>query len=168
MEARTPSAGTCEVATKLEAGILGISLSRLPPPPRETRELNTSVPPMLNTTTLRCSAHLHTATHLLALNMPLFISIDAHSPRTNAALLLFVQTFPCIFFLSDFSSHLEPLRTLVNAEDGLRLEDFLLPLVYSIVAAKSAQVVVRRAARSVVMLSMCCGGYHGLPIVQRG
>src|SRR6201999_3599846 len=53
-----------------------------------------------------CSRPLHEDPTFGLLNVPLFISTDASSPRTHPLLTLFLATFPCTFFLSD----LEPFH----------------------------------------------------------
>lgn len=49
---------------------------------------------------LVCPRPLHTSQHLLPLNTPIYIATDTPSPTTHAALIPFLEMFPCTFFLS--------------------------------------------------------------------
>lgn len=84
------------------------------------------------------------------LNTPLFVATDSFDPRDDRVLDLFHNTFPCIFFLSDFLSintlnlerveELEYLESVVD-EDEERLGPFLEPFVDAEVIAKGRAVV---------------------------
>lgn len=100
---------------------------------------------------------------------PVFIATDASSPHTNPSLTRFHRTLPCIYFLSDFSSHLSILKDVVNEDDGLRLEPFLLPFVDSMVAAMAKEVIgTPRSTFSRFTVDVLHRLYWGLEIVERG
>ncbi|KDQ49746.1 hypothetical protein JAAARDRAFT_63522 [Jaapia argillacea MUCL 33604] len=105
----------------------------------------------------RCRTPLHTRPERLALNTPLFISIDVSNPHSEPLIDLFTKTFPCIWFLHDFdedgfafpssspsspaSPPLSVLNALRNPMDSLYLKPFLLPFVDALVASEARHFV---------------------------
>ncbi|KZP19681.1 hypothetical protein FIBSPDRAFT_862381, partial [Athelia psychrophila] len=92
--------------------------------------------PRIFTPHLPCRAALHTRRALLRLNAPLFLATDARHPLQDPALRLFLRTFPCTFFLSDFSALTAPL----GGGDGWERQ-FGLPFLDALVAARAWAVV---------------------------
>ena len=116
-----------------------------------------------------CRGHRHTHPHLMLLNTPLFISTDVVDPLADPSLMWFHRTFPCTFFLSDFSAHTEALGRLQNGYDGVMLKDFLLPFLDAIVVGKAWKVVGTEGSTfSRFVQDVLWRTYHGLDIVQRG
>ncbi|KDQ07491.1 hypothetical protein BOTBODRAFT_180673 [Botryobasidium botryosum FD-172 SS1] len=132
-----------------------------PPPP----------PPPLNATASHtvCRGALHTSSHLLPLNTPIFIATDVPAPRSHPDLQLFVSTFPCTFFLSDFDARIRALFALRNADDGVALGPFLLPFLDAMVAAKGRETLgTPHSTFSRFTVDVLSRVYHGWDIVQRG
>ncbi|KAG2359050.1 hypothetical protein BDR07DRAFT_1378976 [Suillus spraguei] len=55
---------------------------------------------------------------------------------------IYLQTFLCIFFLSDFTSRLTPLDALIDLYDQVPLKGFLIPVLDVMVLARATEVVV--------------------------
>lgn len=95
---------------------------------------------------VRCRGKLHTDPTLAVLNTPVYIATDSRKPMSDPNLKLFFDTFPCSFVLSDFVkvtdvnrvpvAAFEKLAGLTSAEDGLKLDKFLYPLLEAVIAAK--------------------------------
>ncbi|KAI0931001.1 hypothetical protein AcV7_005030 [Taiwanofungus camphoratus] len=118
---------------------------------------------------LRCRGGAHTSIELLPLNVPLFISTDAPDPQTDPLLSRFTQTFPCTFFLEDFSAHTAALDSLQSGYDGLHLKSFLIPFLDAMIAARAWQVVgTEQSTFSAFVQDVLWRTYHGWDIVQRG
>ncbi|KAG1720132.1 hypothetical protein EDB19DRAFT_1778789 [Suillus lakei] len=117
---------------------------RVPHPP---------LPPLPHTfkPQIRCRAPLHTSLRLQKLNAPLYIATDSPNPTADPLFSIYTKTFPCIFFLSDFTSRLTPLDALINPYDQVPLKEFLIP-----------------AAREVVVTDGSTFGAFVKDIVQRG
>jgi hypothetical protein len=87
---------------------------------------------------------------LAALNTPLYVATDSTNPRSDVVIEMFRNTFPCLFFLSDFRSknahnsveidELKWFAELVD-EEGEILGSFLEPFVDAEVIAKGKKVV---------------------------
>lgn len=100
---------------------------------------------------LTCRRPLHTATHLLPFNAPLFIATDSKNPTADRNLAVFFDAFPCTFILADFSSTsatnskvvtgLTPLAGLRNSEDKVPLAQFLYPQLDAQIAAYGRALV---------------------------
>ncbi|OBZ71038.1 hypothetical protein A0H81_09269 [Grifola frondosa] len=121
------------------------------------------------TPSLACPGALHTEVHLLPLNTPLFISTDALYPRSDPLLARFRQTFPCTFFLADFSAHTRALDALLNGIDGVTLAPFLLPFLDAMVVGRAWEVVGTEGSTfSAFVQDVLWRTYHGWDIVQRG
>ena len=83
-------------------------------------------------------------------DLPLFVATDSKRPRSDTNLELFRNTFPCLFFLSDFRTvnemnqekveELEYLERMVDVE-GEKLGGFLEPFIDAEVIAKARKVV---------------------------
>lgn len=173
-------------AHEIEARAMGwseISSSEWPPPPtslilRAKETYPAESPFIFNhsafATILPASTcqqpHHSAASNMTQLNWPVFIATDAHSPRSNPSLQLFLRTLPCSFFLSDFtSSHLKALDLVTNEDDGLPLKGFLLPFVDSVVAAMAQTVIgTPHSTFSRFTVDVMNRMYHGLPIIERG
>jgi hypothetical protein len=105
----------------------------------------------------------------MLLNTPLFISTDVEDPLTNPSLVLFLRTFPCTFFLSDFAAHTVALGKLQNGYDGVMLKDFLLPFLDAMIVGKAWKVVGTEGSTfSRFVQDVLWRTYHDLDIVQRG
>jgi hypothetical protein len=125
--------------------------------------------PTVFTPHLPCRGTKHTSRHLKLLNAPLFISTDAADPFKDSAILLFLKTFPCIFFLSDFEAHTAPLNSLRNGHDGVYMRDFLIPILDAMVVGKAWEVVGTEGSTfSRFVQDVLWRTYHGWEIVQRG
>lgn len=136
------------------------------PPPGSLPPLNFSAPHPTN-----CQENLRSASNLTVLNIPIFIATDSRSPRTDPSLRLFLHTFPCVFFLSDFSDHIAIITSpiLVNKDDGVTLGAFLMPFVDSMVAAMGRAVLgTPKSTFSSFTVDVLYRKYHGWPIVERG
>jgi hypothetical protein len=72
---------------------------------------------------LQCKGELHTDEALLPLNRPIYIATDARSPRTNADLAIFFDTFPCAYVLGDFASvpEMSDLEGVRSLQEGVRM-----------------------------------------------
>lgn len=128
------------------------------------------MPMQAGTSTLtRCKNRLHTASSLLPLNVPLFISSDASEPWDDPHLALFTRSFPCTFFLSDFPDHTAHLGGMINSLDGLSLQPFLMPFVDALVVARGIQVVgTEGSTYSRFVEDVLWRTNHGYDIVQKG
>ncbi|PIL35934.1 hypothetical protein GSI_01594 [Ganoderma sinense ZZ0214-1] len=116
-----------------------------------------------------CRGLLHSAPHLKRLNAPLYISTDAGSPTLNPLLWRFLRTFPCTFFLEDFTEQTRPLGALRSEMDGVPLAKFLMPFVDAMVAGQAYQVVgTELSTFSGFVTDVLWRRYHGFEIVQRG
>ncbi|KAI0698096.1 hypothetical protein BC835DRAFT_688622 [Cytidiella melzeri] len=116
-----------------------------------------------------CRNQIHRSPSLAPLNTPLFISSDATGPRTHRNLALFVRTFPCSFFLSDFPEPTATLDGLQNSLDGLFLKPFLLPFVDASVVARAESVVgTEGSTYSRFVEDVLWRTSHGYDIVQKG
>jgi hypothetical protein len=76
-----------------------------------------------------------------ALATPLFIATDARNPHTHPALQIFLSTFPCIFFISDFPWAARELAHLVNPLDNSPMDRFFISFLDALVASRGATVV---------------------------
>lgn len=123
-------------------------------PQRDGAYNHAALPPLSSVTsrsssplsrTLSCRSPLHTLTHLIPFNTPLFIATDSKVPTADRNLALFFDAFPCTFVLSDFggisSINEEPveglgkLAGLRNREDKVPLAQFLYPQLDAQIAA---------------------------------
>ncbi|EPQ52906.1 hypothetical protein GLOTRDRAFT_45604 [Gloeophyllum trabeum ATCC 11539] len=103
------------------------------------------------------------------LAVPLFVSTDAPDPANHALIRPLMSTFPCTFFLSDFTSELAPLDPIQNPYDGAFLKPFLLPLIEAIIAGKARYVVGTDGSTfSAYVQDVLWRAYHDWEIVQRG
>jgi len=71
------------------------------------------------------------------LNIPLYVATDLRHPASDDALHLLRQTFPCVFFLTDFPQYIQQLESVTSPYDGVPLQPFLLPFIDAMVAAKA-------------------------------
>ncbi|KAI0345481.1 hypothetical protein BDW22DRAFT_1352950 [Trametopsis cervina] len=116
-----------------------------------------------------CKGNPHAAQDLAALNTPLFVSSDASVPEDNLYLSIFLRTFPCIFFLSDFPDITASLDTWQSSVDGLLLKPFLLPFVDALVASRAQRVVgTEGSTYSRFVEDVLWRTYHGQDIAQKG
>ena len=127
-------------------------------------------PPANLSTTLSCRGRKYTSPSLQRLNTPLFISTDAPHPLRDPTIAVFVDTFPCTFFLSDFPHLTASLDELRNEEDdGVMLKGYLLPFLDAMVVGKAwAAVGTEGSTFSRFVLDVLWRTYHGRDIVQRG
>ena len=89
----------------------------------------------------KCRGQLHTDPDLKRLNIPLFIATDSRNPYTNEHFGLFRKTFPCLFFLVDFSQDVKPIAGIRDPVSGMVIGDMLVPFLDAMVVAKAARVV---------------------------
>jgi len=116
-----------------------------------------------------CRGIKHTSPRLRPLNTPVFISTDAMDPLGDVTISLFLRTFPCTFFLSDFPSETAPLTKMRNGEDGVDLKSFLVPFLDAMVVGKAWAVVGTEGSTfSRFVHDILWRTYHGWDIVQRG
>jgi len=115
---------------------------------------------------LSCRGQKHASTWLKPLNTPLFISTDAKHAFKDPTIAVFLDTFPCTFFLSDFTS----LRTsLGKLQDGVLMDDQFLPFLDAMVVGKAWAVVGTEGSTfSRFVLDVLWRTYHGKEILQRG
>ena len=135
---------------------------RVPHPP---------LPPLLDTfrPQVRCRAPLHTLPPLQKLNVPLFIATDSQDPLSDPLFSIYLQTFPCIFFLSDFTPQLAPLDVLLNSYDQVPLKEFLIPVLDAMVLARARDVVVTDGSTfGAYVKDVLWRMNWGFEIVQRG
>ncbi|KAG2130243.1 hypothetical protein DEU56DRAFT_902726 [Suillus clintonianus] len=117
----------------------------------------------------RCRAPLHTSAELQKLNAPLFIATDSPNPAADPLFSIYMKTFPCIFFLSDFASRLTPLDALTNPYDQVPLKGFLIPVLDAMVLAGAREVVVTDGSTFGAFVGDVLWRRHwGFEIVQRG
>ncbi|KAG2071003.1 hypothetical protein BDR04DRAFT_1128270 [Suillus decipiens] len=135
---------------------------RVPHPP---------LPPLPHTfkPKIRCRAPLHTSPPLQRLNAPLYIATDSPNPAADPLFSIYLQTFPCIFFLSDFTSRLTPLDGLINPYDQVPLKGFLIPVLDAMVLARAREVVITDGSTFGAFVKDVLWRRHwGFEIVQRG
>ncbi|KAG1837678.1 hypothetical protein C8R48DRAFT_751617 [Suillus tomentosus] len=135
---------------------------RVPHPP---------LPPLPHTfkPKIRCRAPLHTSAPLQRLNAPLYIATDSPNPAADPLFSVYLQTFPCIFFLSDFTFRLTPLDALINPYDQVLLKGFLMPVLDAMVLARAREVVVTDGSTFGAFVKDVLWRRHwGFEIVQRG
>jgi len=135
---------------------------RVPHPP---------LPPLPRTSKPKiwCRAPLHTSPPLQRLNIPLYIATDSPNPAADLLFSIYLQTFPCIFFLADFSSRLTPLDALINPYDQVPLKGFLMPVLDAMVLARAREVVVTDGSTFGTFVKDVLWRRHwGFEIVQRG
>ena len=147
------------------------------------------LPPLLGSSRLPCRRPLHTSPELMKLNVPLFISTDSPEPDLDPALQLFLDSFPCTFFLSDFlrggsdsnsvdellemgvgSLSVQPeLDALINPRDKRSLRPFLEPFLDAMVVSHAWGVAGTDGSTfSRFVEDVLWRRYHGWEIVQRG
>ncbi|GAA5894999.1 uncharacterized protein JCM6883_002286 [Sporobolomyces salmoneus] len=120
---------------------------------------------------LTCRRPLHTASHLLPFNAPLFIATDSKVPRQDPNLSLFFDSFPCTFTLSDFSSldSLDRMNRLRNADDKTPLAQFLYPQLDAQIAAWGRGLVgTPQSTYSRFAIDVLHQMYHKWDIIERG
>ncbi|KAL0956208.1 hypothetical protein HGRIS_002365 [Hohenbuehelia grisea] len=126
---------------------------------------NLETQPPLN---LSCRRPKHRSPSLAPLNIPLFISTDAKDPQRHPFFEIFLHTFPCTFFLSDFSPKLESLHRR-NDFDGVPLRDHLVPFLNAMIIGKAWKAVGTEGSTfSAFITDVLWRHYHGLEIHQRG
>jgi hypothetical protein len=145
-----------DITVDLKGATPDLSLTR-------AMEMRSSLP------NLHCRGRLHVRPQFLRLNTPLFISTDVQNPLVSPLLARFHKTFPCTFYLSDFTADLASLEQLRNADDGVMLGEFLLPFLDAMVVAHAWKVVgTEKSTFSSFVQDVLWRRYHGRPIVQRG
>ncbi|RDB24811.1 hypothetical protein Hypma_008009 [Hypsizygus marmoreus] len=162
---------TQEETADIERVVLNLSKTWDPPPLPIDETQNFTRPRLWKSQTQRlaCRGTLHTRRDLRPLNIPLFISTDVDRPEHNPLLLRFYRTFPCVFHLSDFPKAMASLRELQNANDGVMLNDFLLPFLDAMVVAHAWMVVgTEKSTFSRFVEDVLWRMYHGMEIIQRG
>ncbi|OJA15358.1 hypothetical protein AZE42_09049 [Rhizopogon vesiculosus] len=129
------------------------------------------MPPLPDTVKpqVRCRAPLHTSLPLRKLNVPIYIATDSQDPLADPLFSIYSQTFPCIFFLSDFTSQLAPLDALLNPYNQVSLKEFSILLLDAMVLARARDVVVTDGSTFGAFVKGVLWGRHlGLGIVQGG
>ncbi|KAI8878140.1 hypothetical protein K501DRAFT_228929 [Backusella circina FSU 941] len=66
----------------------------------------------------------------------IYIATDCPHPRSHPLLQKIVKTFPCVFFLDDFMDSVSDLKRLQVAEEGVKLESYLIPMVDAMIASQ--------------------------------
>ena len=94
-----------------------------------------------NIDSAKCKGELYTDLDLERLNVPLFVATDSKDPHTDEHLRLFRQTFPCLFFLSDFPREMEATTVIRDPVGGMEIGDMLVPFLDAMVVARAARVV---------------------------
>ncbi|KAH9169189.1 hypothetical protein EDB89DRAFT_1854751 [Lactarius sanguifluus] len=144
------------------------------PPPREALRLDVDyvspiAPP--GGSAMRASACVGKQQHeeraLAALNVPLFVATDMEDAPALAPLR---AAFPCMVLMRDLVvPEVRALGRLVNAEDGVRLGPFLVPLLEAAIAAQAWAVVGTEGSTfSSYVEDLLWQREHGREIVQRG
>ncbi|KLO16919.1 hypothetical protein SCHPADRAFT_822431 [Schizopora paradoxa] len=129
------------------------------------------VPPSVSPQTwnLPCRRELHPEGDMMQLNIPLFISTDVSDPGNHPSMRILLDTFPCVFFLSDFSGEISSLDSLKSGYDGLHLKEFLIPFLDAIVASRAHEMVGTHGSTfSQFVEDVLWRRYHGYEIQQRG
>ncbi|CAO3593542.1 unnamed protein product [Absidia cylindrospora] len=96
----------------------------------KTRRIGTNPPATLNPR-LTCRPNTDRFSRTI-----IYIATDAPNPAHNPLLRKIYDTFPCVFDLSDFSFALDALRQVYVAEERVRLDDYLIPMLDAIIAAQ--------------------------------
>ncbi|KAJ6602194.1 hypothetical protein B0H10DRAFT_2081230 [Mycena sp. CBHHK59/15] len=118
---------------------------------------------------LRCRGHRHSLPQLDRLNSPLFISTDVKDPATDPSLSGFLRTFPCTFFLSDFTIQTQRLDNLQNGYDGIPIKPFLLPMLDAMVVGRAWRVAGTEGSTfSRFIQDVLWRRNQGLGIIERG
>jgi hypothetical protein len=104
---------------------------------------------------------------LVPLNVPLFVATDIPDAPALEPLR---AAFPCMVLLRDLVvPEVRALGRLVNAEDGVRLGPFLVPMLEAAIAARAWAVVGTEGSTfSAYVEDLLWQREHGRPIVQRG
>jgi hypothetical protein len=140
-------------------------------PPRDLPILRAPRPPMPegNPAQFSCDRPRHLSARHQALNTPIFISTDISSPRSNPSISIFLETFPCVFFLSDFPSQQSKINKLQSNLDGVMLREFLQPFLDAMVVSRAHAVVGTDGSTfSRFVEDVLWTRHHGLDIVQKG
>ena len=90
-----------------------------------------------------CRRPRYTDPERLVLNKRIYIATDSRSPLTDPALAPFVRTFPCVFFLSDFTKTVPALTEMIQVrseQERVKLGSFFVPLLEAVVAARANRV----------------------------
>lgn len=117
----------------------------------------------------RCRAPLYSRRPWNALNMPLFIATDAPMASKHPAIIPFLRTFPCTFFLSDFQEAMKTLDGLQNPVDGVMLKGFMMPFLDAMVVSRASKVVGTPGSTfSQFVEDVLWRRYYGMPILSRG
>ncbi|THV06711.1 hypothetical protein K435DRAFT_789191 [Dendrothele bispora CBS 962.96] len=159
-----------EDTLSLESSFAATEVSPSPPFHSIQRPIQSQVvSPSMISPNIRCRAILHSLPHLTKLNVPLYISTDVKDPLQDPTLALFLRTFPCSFFFTDFAQEATILDQLVNNYDGLPLKPFTVPFVDAIIIGKASHVVGTPGSTfSRFVEDHLWPKYHGLPIKERG
>ena len=121
-----------------------------------------------NIDSAKCRGELYTNLDLERLNAPLFIATDSKDPYTDEHLRLFRQTFPCLFFLSDFPREMEATTAIRDPIGGMEIGNMLVPFLDAMVVAEAARVVgTPHSTFSWYVQDMLWRVNHGLDIEER-
>jgi hypothetical protein len=120
--------------------------------------------------TKTCRSALYSGPPWTPLNTPLFVATDAQHPESHPAVLPFIKTFPCTFFLHDFETIFGPIMDdLENAEDGVKLKRFFIPFLDAMVVSKARKVVGTSGSTfSQFVVDVLWTRNRGMPIISRG
>lgn len=141
------------------------------PPPRDALRVDVDYVSPGGSATMRAGAcagkRQHEERALAALNVPLFVATDLEDAPALAPLR---AAFPCMVLLRDLGvPEVRALGRLVNAEDGVRLGPFLVPLLEAVIAARAWAVVGTEGSTfSGYVEDLLWQREHGRQIVQRG
>lgn len=138
----------------------------------EIAELESQSPISANssrTSGLHCRGNLYTLPHQTVLNSPLYISTDTQEPMDEPSLQLFLQTFPCAFFLRDFIDETRALDWIKNDYDGVSLGPLLMPFIDAMVVSRAWRVVgTEDSTFSRYVEDVLWPTYHKMNIRMRG
>ena len=116
-----------------------------------------------------CRHPVHHQPHLTSLNTPLYISTDAENPREEPSLSVFLRTFPCALFISDFRTQLEPLGEIKNENDGLRLVRFVIPFLDAMIMGHASGIITTEGSTfGRYVEDVLWRVNHGEDIIERG
>lgn len=116
-----------------------------------------------------CRRPVHRHPHLASLNTPLYISTDAENPRDEPSLSVFLRTFPCAVFISDFRTQLEPLVKIKNENDGLRLVRFVIPFLDAMIMGHASGIITTEGSTfGRYIEDVLWRVSHGEDIIERG
>ena len=118
---------------------------------------------------MRCREPIYVDPGLEQLNTPLYISTDAKESEKTMLFSIFHETFPCIFYASDFPGAIAPLMNIRNSDDDIPLGGFLLPFLDAMVLGYAKTVVGTNGSTFTRFVQdVLWRTYHGEAVMERG